>query len=102
MRQAQSAAAANDEEQQSSYSKKKPVAEARHGNVKIAIWENEGTSGKFYTASAPSLSYKDEGGNWQEGSSFGRHDLLDLAQASLEAATKIRDLTKSRTESVSR
>jgi hypothetical protein len=102
MANAQRAESANDDEQQSSFSKKKPVAEARHGNVKIAIWENEGTSGKFYTASAPSLSYKDEAGNWQEGSSFGRHDLLDLAQASLEAATKIRDLTKSRAENVSR
>jgi hypothetical protein len=101
MRQAQSAAAVNDD-QKSSFSKNKPVAEVRHGNVKIAIWENDGTSGKFYTASAPTISYKDEAGNWKEGSSFGRHDLLDQAEASREAATKIRDLTKSRAESVSR
>ncbi len=101
MAQTQRREVANDE-QQSSFSKKKPVAEARHGNVKIALWENEGSSGSFYTASAPTISYKDESGQWKESGSFGRHDLLDLAEASREAATKIRDLTKSRAESVSR
>lgn len=101
MAQAQRADSANDD-QQSSFSKKKPVAEARHGNVKIAVWENEGSSGSFYTASTPTISYKDEGGQWKEGGSFGRHDLLDLAEAAREAASKIRDLTKSRAESLSR
>lgn len=101
MRQAQRQEASNDDDQ-SSFTKNKPVGEARHGNVKIAIWKNEGSSGDFYTASTPTISYKDAQGNWQEGSSFGRHDLLDLAQAAEEAATKIRDLTKSRAETVSR
>lgn len=101
MAQAQRRETTNDDEQ-STFSKKRPAAEARHGNVKIPIWENEGTSGKFYTASTPTISYKDEAGNWQEGGSFGRHDLLDLAEAARETATKIRDLTKSRAESVSR
>lgn len=101
MPQTQRQEAANDE-QQSSFSKNKPVAETRHGNVKIAIWENEGSGGKFYTASTPTISYKDESGQWKDGSSFGRHDLLDLAEAAREAAIKIRDLTKSRAESVSR
>jgi hypothetical protein len=102
MRQAQQRQEEADDGQQSSFSKKKPAAEARHGNVKIAIWENEGATGSFYTASAPTISYRDEGGQWKEGGSFGRHDLLDLAEASREAATKIRDLTKSRAESISR
>jgi hypothetical protein len=101
MAQAHRAEAANDD-QQSSFSKNKPVAEVRHGNVKIALWENDGTSGKFYTASAPAISFKDEAGNWKEGSSFGRHDLLDLAEAAREAASEIRDRTKSRAESISR
>jgi hypothetical protein len=101
MAQAQRQEAANDK-QQSSFSKKKPAAEVRHGNVKIAVWENEGSSGSFYTASTPTISYKDESGQWKDGGSFGRHDLLDLAEASREAATKIRDLTKSRAEGLAR
>jgi|HubBroStandDraft_5_1064220.scaffolds.fasta_scaffold405059_1 hypothetical protein len=101
MAQAQRQEAANDEDE-TSFSKRKPVFEARHGNVKVAVWENEGASGKFYSASTPTISYKDDAGNWREGSSFGRHDLLDLAEAASEGATKIRDLTKSRAESVAR
>ena len=65
----------------------------KHGNVEIAIWENQGSSGTFYTGSTPKITYKD-GEQWKEGSGFGRHDLLDLAEAAREAATKIRDLTK--------
>jgi predicted heme/steroid binding protein len=68
----------------------------------IAVWENEGNSGSFYTASAPTISYKNESGQWKDGGSFSRHDLLDLAEASREAASKIRDLMKSRTESLTR
>ena len=48
----------------------KPADEVRVGNVKIAIWRNTGSSGDFYTASSPQISYKDEQGNWKEGSSY--------------------------------
>jgi hypothetical protein len=58
----------------------RPVDTARHGNVEIAIWRNEGTKGEFYSASAPTIRYKD-GEEWNDGSNFGRHDLLDLAEA---------------------
>lgn len=74
-------------------SNRRPKDTARHGNVEIAIWENQGSGGTFYTASTPKITYKD-GDEWKEGSSFGRHDLLDLAEAAREAATKIRDLSK--------
>jgi hypothetical protein len=37
----------------SSFSSKKPVATIRHGDVKIAVWANEGKNGTFYTTSAP-------------------------------------------------
>jgi hypothetical protein len=83
-------AEAGDEEQRSN---RRPKATVRHGNVEIAIWENQGSGGTFYTASTPRIQYK-EGDQWKEGSSFGRHDLLDLAEASREAAMKIRDLQK--------
>lgn len=78
---------------------RRPVDTVRHGNVEIAIWRNTGERGDFYTASAPTIRYKDNAGEWKDGSSFGRHDLLDVAEASREAATKIRDLQKSRGQS---
>lgn len=92
MAQAQRAEAQNDE--QASGANRRPVDTARHGNVEIAIWRNTGEKGEFYSASAPTIRYKD-GEEWKDGSNFGRHDLLDLAQAAQEAATKIRDLQKS-------
>lgn len=73
---------------------KRPVYTAKHGNVEIPIWQNSGTKGEFYSASTPKISYKDDAGEWKEGTNFGRHDLLDLAEAAHEAATKIRDLSK--------
>lgn len=80
----------SDDEQRSN---RRPKATVRHGNVEIAIWENQGSGGTFYTASTPKIQYKD-GEQWKEGSSYGRHDLLDLAESSREAAMKIRDLQK--------
>ena len=79
----------------------RPVENIRHGNVEIAIWRNNGEKGTFYSASTPAIRYK-EGEEWKDGSSFGRHDLLDLAEAAREAATKIRDLQKSRSQAQAR
>jgi len=84
-----------DEPEQSQSNARRPVDTAKHGNVEIAIWKNQGSGGDFYTASSPTIRYKD-GEEWKNGSSFGRHDLLDLAEAASEAATKIRDLSKGR------
>jgi hypothetical protein len=81
---------------------RRPAETVRHGNVEIAIWRNTGPKGDFYTASAPSIRYKDDAGEWQNGNSFGRHELLDLAEASREAATKIRDRQKSQAQGQSR
>jgi hypothetical protein len=75
---------------------KRPVDTARHGNVEIAIWRNPSAKGDFFSASEPTIRYKDDAGQWKDGSNFGRHDLLDLAEAAREAATKIRDLQKAK------
>lgn len=80
---------------------RRPVENIRHGNVEIAIWRNQGENGAFYSASAPSIRYKD-GEEWKDGSSYSRHDLLDMAEAAREAALKIRDLQKSRSQGQSR
>ena len=58
--------------------------------------------GEFYSASSPTIRYKDEAGEWKDGSNFGRHDLLDLAEAAREAATKLRDLQKNRAQAQTR
>ncbi len=74
---------------------RRPADTARVGNVEIAIWRNQGSSGDFYTASAPTIRYKD-GEEWKNGSSYGMTDLLSLAEAAREASAKIRDLSKGR------
>jgi hypothetical protein len=91
---AQSNAQRSDEPEPESGGRR-PVDTAKHGNVEIAIWRNAGSGGDFYSASTPTIRYKD-GEEWKNGSSFGRHDLLDLAEAAREAASKIRDLSKGR------
>jgi hypothetical protein len=83
-------------------SKKTPAAKVRHGKVEIAIWPNDGANGTFYTASAPTICYQDEKGDFKDGGSFGRHDLLDLPEAARETATKIRDLSKAKAEGQNR
>jgi len=76
--------------------KKRPVDTVRVGNVEIPIWRNEGGStGEFFTASSPTIRYKD-GEEWKDGSSYGGLDLLSLAEAAREASAKIRELSKGR------
>jgi hypothetical protein len=81
---------------------KRPEATARHGNVEIAIWRNPSAKGDFFSASEPTIRYKDDAGQWKDGSNFRRHDLLDLAEAAREAATILRDLQKSKGQEQSR
>jgi hypothetical protein len=98
---AQSSAQRAEAPEENTSANRRPVENIRHGTVEIAIWRNQGENGVFHTASAPAIRYK-EGEEWKEGSSFGRHDLLDLAEAAREAALKIRDLQKSRSQGQSR
>ena len=78
---------------------RRPVDTARVGNVEIAIWRNQSGNGGYYTASAPSIRYKDEkSGEWKESNSYGTLDLLALAEAAREASLKIRDLSKNRVQ----
>ena len=88
-----------DNENEAESATRRPVDTARHGNVEIAIWRNTSAKGDFYSASTPTIRYKDDAGEWKDGSNFGRHDLLDLAEAAREAATKIRDLQKTKGQS---
>jgi hypothetical protein len=97
---AQSNAQRSDEEQAGSASGRRPEATAKVGNVEIAIWKNHNERGDFYTASAPTLRYKDvQTSEWKDGSSYGQMDLLALAEAAREASAKIRGLSRGRAPS---
>lgn len=91
-------AESSDQEQTSSFTKATPAAKVKHGKVEIVIWPNEGANRTFSTASTPSIRYRDEKGDFKDGSSFGGHDLLILAEAAREAAVKIRDLSRTKAE----
>src|SRR5216684_1687280 len=52
--------------------------------------EERQREGRFLQRFSSVIRYNDNG-EWKDGSSFGRHDLLYLAEAAREAATKIRD-----------
>jgi hypothetical protein len=94
------ARATNDEaEEGAPPSARRPEHTVRVGNVEIAIWKNSKTAGggEFYTASAPSLRYKN-GEEWKDSKSFGPMDLLALQEAAREASAKIRELSKGRSQ----
>jgi hypothetical protein len=58
-----------------------PATEIRLGRVRVTVWENHHPErGKWFSL-VPSRSYKDGNGEWKSASSFGRDDLLVLAEA---------------------
>jgi hypothetical protein len=87
---------ADEGEAQQQHSGRRPEHTARVGNVEIAVWKNTGKNGDFYTASAPTIRYQDEKGEWKDGSSYGALDLLALAEAAREASAEIRQRSKKR------
>jgi hypothetical protein len=58
--------------------KPQPIKTLRAGRIQAAIWENHSDKGSFYNVTV-SRSYKD-GDTWKSSDSFGRDDLLVLAQ----------------------
>ena len=58
--------------------KPQPIKTLRAGRIQAAIWENHSDKGPFYNVTV-SRSYK-EGDIWKSSDSFGRDDLLVLAQ----------------------
>jgi hypothetical protein len=59
--------------------KTKPIHEIRLSSIKAAVWKNETDAGARYNTSFSRL-YKD-GENWASADTFGRDDLLLLAQS---------------------
>ncbi len=69
--------------------KQKPVRTIRSGCVSAAIWERDGTNGKFFSVTVQ-RSYKPaDSEEWKYTDSFGRDDLLLAAKLLDQAHTFI-------------
>jgi hypothetical protein len=57
-----------------------PVMELRCGRLKVVVWSNLTTEGEEWFSITLARVYQDGEGNWKTAGSFGRDDLLPLAQ----------------------
>jgi hypothetical protein len=64
-----------------------PVTEVRFGNIRAAIWKNEGGTGPWYNVTL-ARSFR-EGTEYKTTASFGRDDLLTLAKVADLAHSEI-------------
>lgn len=62
----------------------KPVHTIRYRAIKVAIWENHGQTGTFYSITA-TRSYQDEQKQWHDSTSFPAGELPTLAKAITDA-----------------
>lgn len=60
--------------------RKPPAYECRMGRIRAVVWKNDGKDGAWYSVSV-TRSYKDGEQNWKQATSFGRDDLLVVAEA---------------------
>lgn len=58
----------------------RPIHVERIGNIRAAIWANDGGPTGVYYAVTASRLYKDGQNQWQSSDRFGRDDLLVLAK----------------------
>lgn len=69
-------------------SKNHPIDKIRFGRVCVTIWENASSEGKTYHSFTLQRTYTDAEGKPQNTSSFGKGDLLTLAEALRSAYKK--------------
>jgi predicted 2-oxoglutarate/Fe(II)-dependent dioxygenase YbiX len=62
----------------------KPVNQLRCGNIKATIWENVSEKGLFFSTTF-SRPFKNQFGEWRNGTSFGLNDLEALMNVAFEA-----------------
>ena len=70
----------------------RPVAEFRHGGIKLAVWPNKGESGTMYNTTITNTYKDDKTNEWKETSSFSPTDLLVVGELSRQAFAKITEL----------
>jgi hypothetical protein len=63
---------------------KQPANTLRCGNIKATIWENASGKGTFFATTFSRL-FKDQSGEWRNGTSFGLNDLEALVTVAREA-----------------
>ena len=63
---------------------KQPANQLRCGNIKATIWENRSEKGSFF-ATTFSRPFKDQSGEWRNGTSFGLNDLEALVTVARQA-----------------
>ena len=63
---------------------KKPTHSLRCGNIKATIWQNVSEKGSFF-ATTFSRPFKDQSGEWRNGTSFGLNDLEALMNVVFQA-----------------
>lgn len=73
-------------------SKAQPLETVRIGAVQAAIWMNTIKDGSVRFNATVERIYRDDQGNWQTSTSFGRDDLLLLRKVLDQAHTRIYDL----------
>jgi hypothetical protein len=71
--------------------KVRPVEEVRFGNIKAAIWRNEGQNGPWFNVTLQRL-YRTEEGQWTSTTAFGRDDLLLLAKVANATHSRVLEL----------
>ena len=62
----------------------KPTHTLRCGNIKATIWENVSEKGPFFATTFSRL-FKDQSGEWRNGTSFGLNDLEALVTVARQA-----------------
>jgi hypothetical protein len=62
----------------------KPANTLRCGSIKATIWQNVSEKGPFF-ATTFSRPFKDQSGEWRNGTSFGLNDLEALLTVAREA-----------------
>lgn len=67
----------------------KPVHEIRLNRVKLAIWQNQGQNGAYFSISVSRVFKKDD--DWQRSDTLQANDLLALAKAADLADSWIRE-----------
>lgn len=80
----------------SSNNSNRPVHTVRYRNIKATVWLNQTAKGAMHNVTV-SRSYKTDGQDWRNSSSFGQADLLPLAKALNDAHSWIhQQMTASR------
>jgi hypothetical protein len=78
--------------------RQRPAHEVRLGRIKAAIWANSTDQGVRYSVTVTRLYKDQESGEWRTSTSFGRDDLLLVAQVAEMALVWVYQQNQSQTQ----